>query len=211
MMKDIFNKKVIGSSLTFLLVLGLFIFASYLTDLYAARIQHLVSIGGGMGVLGYIFVTIIAVVVAPVSSLPLLPIATAAWGWFFAGVYSIIGWSIGAQIAFLLARRYGQSFIQRLFSIEKLSSIEALMPTQGMFISVILLRMTLPVDLLSYALGLFTKINANTYFFATLIGIIPFGFVFSYAGTLPVIYQIEAAVALCFVLLVIYSKRSNHL
>jgi len=52
--------------------------------------------------------------------------------------------------------------------------------------------MGIPVDILSYAVGLFTDIHAITYFWATLVGIVPFAFIFSYAGMFPWYLQISA-------------------
>lgn len=190
----------------FLLVIGLFVLASFLAERFGVEIEQFVAIGGSLGVLGYIAITVLAVVIAPISTLPLLPVATTAWGWFLAGLYSVIGWSIGAQIAFMLARRYGRSFIQKFITVEKLTAIEGRISKRYLFVSVVLLRMTLPVDVLSYALGLFSQIKAVPYFLATLIGITPFAFIFAYAGTLPIIYQIEAGIALLFFLSLVYVK-----
>jgi len=64
------------------------------------------------------------------------------------------------------------------------------MPHQNLFWSVVLLRMALPVDVLSYGIGLFSKMSFSTYFWATLIGVVPFSFIYAYVGSLPVWYQV---------------------
>jgi len=107
-----------------------------------------------------------------------------------AGVLSVIGWVIGAQIAFLLARRLGRPFIERIFSFEKINAFENYFTDKNLFWTVVFLRVITPVDVLSYALGLFSKIKSPTFFFATFIGVIPFAFIFSYAGNLPSRLQI---------------------
>ena len=61
--------------------------------------------------------------------------------------------------------------------------------------------MVLPVDILSYALGLFTTIKTWKYILATFIGVIPFAFIFSYAGMVNIYYQIGAFVLAALVLL----------
>ena len=48
----------------------------------------------------------------------------------------------------------------------------------------------IPVDLLSYALGIFGVLDWRNYTLATIIGIVPFAFIFAYLGTLPVSYQL---------------------
>ena len=45
-----------------------------------------------------------------------------------------------------------------------------------------LLRILIPVDILSYALGLISAMPLSHYILATAIGITPFSFIWSYAG-----------------------------
>ncbi len=103
----------------------------------------------------YVFIVIIAVVIAPVSAMPLLPIASNMWGGFIAATLNIIGWTIGALIAFAIARKYGILLVKKLISIGKIEHVQALVPEQNIFWSIVFLRMAIPVDILSYALGLF--------------------------------------------------------
>ncbi len=207
-MKRVLNKReIISGVLALAVVGGLFVFASILAARHENEIRILVNEGGAMGVIGYVLITIVAVVVAPISTLPLMPIATVLWVWFWAGFFSIVGWTIGSQIAFYLARRFGKSFIRRITSIEKLKEIEDRIPQHHLFWSVVLLRMTIPVDVLSYALGLFSHMKSNTYFISTLIGVTPFAFILAYAGTLPIIYQIEFLVVGAFALSLWYVLR----
>jgi len=60
---------------------------------------------------------------------------------------------------------------------------------------VVFLRVGVPVDVLSYGLGLFSKMPLKDYFFATLLGVSPFAFVFSFLGIFPIYYQIFALAA----------------
>ena len=131
-----------------------------------------------------------SVVLAPVSMLPLIPLASHLWGWFLAGFLSVLGWLIGAQIAFFLARRYGKPFVKRIISIEKLHKLEQQIPEEHLFWTVVFLRMCVSVDLLSYALGLFSNMKNGSYMLATFLGITPFAFIFAYTGTLSGNYQI---------------------
>jgi uncharacterized membrane protein YdjX (TVP38/TMEM64 family) len=63
------------------------------------------------------------------------------------------------------------------------------------------LRIAIPVDLLSYALGLFSKVRYRDYALATIIGISPLAFILAYLGTLPFIFQMIAlSVALVLIL-----------
>jgi len=61
--------------------------------------------------------------------------------------------------------------------------------------------MSIPVDILSYALGLFSKITLKRYFLATLIGVTPFAFVLAYVGTISFYYQVATLLIAAFIFL----------
>ncbi len=203
-MKKLFDKKTLSGIMGVFSVVFFFVVASLVADKYDVQMQTFVQGGGMMGIFAYVFITIIAVVVAPISTLPLLPIASMAWGWFLAGLLSIIGWTIGSQIAFFLARHFGKPFLRRIVSLEKLEKFEKRIPEKNVFLTVVFLRMAVPVDILSYALGLFSRMGSVSYFFATLIGVTPFAFVFAYVGTLSFLYQMEMLGATFFVFMILW-------
>ena len=150
-------------------------------------------IGNGLfSMLLYVLVLVIAVVLAPVSAIPLVLIVSNLWGWFSAAMLSIIGWVIGATMAFTIARKYGVSLVKKLVPIKKIASIENRIPKKNIFWSIVFLRIVVPVDILSYALGLFSQISTKRYVLATIIGVLPFAFIFAYLGTMPFYYQIIA-------------------
>ncbi|HET9641417.1 MAG TPA: VTT domain-containing protein, partial [Candidatus Paceibacterota bacterium] len=123
-----------------------------------------------------------------------------------------VGWTIGASVAFSIARRYGLPLVIRLVGERRAVDFRDRVPRTNLFASVILLRMLVPVDLLSYALGLFTDMSWRSYVVATALGVAPFGFYFAYAGTLPLWYQFLAvAIALVFatVIALRYFRRAK--
>jgi|SRR3989344_2623079 len=192
-------------------IIVFFVVASYLVQDNLLEIKERIGGVPGMGL--YVFILIVAVVLAPVSALPLIPLVSPVYGWFVAGLLSIIGWTIGASIAFLLARRYGTGLVQKVVSLNKIKKFEKKIPQKNMFWSIVFLRMTIPVDILSYALGLFSSVSFGTYFFATLVGVTPFAFIFAYLGEMPVYYQITGLIAagiIFLVGLVVMSKRKKH-
>lgn len=187
MKEKLFGKRLSWEEiLSMLAVVGLFIGASFLAQRYGHLLQEMASFKGSAGILFYVLITIVAVVVAPISTFPLLPLAVSMWGSFSAALFSIIGWSIGAAIAFGLARRFGKPFIAKIVSLEKIQRIEKLIPEGNIFASILLLRMAVPVDVLSYGLGLFSSVPFKLYIVATIIGISPFAFIFSYAVLFPI-------------------------
>lgn len=133
---------------------------------------------------GFIFVTflIISTVFGPVTILPLLPAFSALFGPFLTAIYSIIGWTIGAIIAFWIARYLGKPVLRHFISLEKLEHYERFIPQKTEFWFLVLVRAVLPVDMSSYAIGLLSAVSFRDYTLATLIGIAPFSFVFAYIG-----------------------------
>ena len=162
-----------------LIILVLFILSSYFARNNIDFIKNLIG-NDFLGILIYILITITAIIIAPISMMPLIPVASNLWGWFYAGIFTFVGWTIGAFIVFFISRKYGVGLIKRFVSLKKLNEFESKIPKENLFIDILLLRMIIPVDILSYALGLFTKVNFKTYALATMIGIIPFTFVFSF-------------------------------
>ncbi len=171
-----------------------FIFISQLSQKYNEELKYIVDMGGIWGMLAYVFLIFLAIVIAPLGMGFLLPVASNVWGPFVTGTLSIIGWILGAVVAFFLARKYGRPLVEKFFSKEQLEKVEKLLPESYTFLTMVFLRIALPVDILSYILGLFRFIKFRTYFFATLIGISPFSYIFAYSAVLPLELQIAIGV-----------------
>ena len=122
--------------------------------------------------------------------MPLIPIASNIFGWVLTAILSIIGWTIGALVAFELSRKYGVFLVKKFISLKQIEKYEKLIPEKNIFWGIVFLRIAVPVDILSYVLGLFSHIKFRTYAIATLIGISPAAFIFAYAGTLELRIQI---------------------
>jgi len=105
-----------------------------------------------------------------------------------------VGWTIGSLIAFFLARKYGLAMVKNVKTITHLRALEQAIPKHNIFIAVVLLRIALPVDLLSYALGIFSTMTYRMFFLSTVLGISPFAFIFMYAATSTVTVQIWVSV-----------------
>lgn len=134
------------------------------------------------GIISFILLFTLVTVIAPLTALPLVVPASAIFGPFLTSIYSIIGWTLGAMIAFLIARYLGKPILTSFVSLEKLEKYEKYFGGRVEFFGLVLLRMVLPVDLLSYAVGLLSKISFKKYMLATVIGITPFAFIFAYIG-----------------------------
>jgi uncharacterized membrane protein YdjX (TVP38/TMEM64 family) len=157
--------------------------------------------GGGFGMVVYFLLNVLAVVLAPITVLPLIVLAVGFWGIWIAVILTVFAWTLGSVIAFLLARRFGVPIVRRFVSLENIYKFEERVKIGSGFWNVVFLRMILPVDVLSYALGLFSRIGFWTYALATFIGVIPFAFVFAYLGEVPYFYQVIAGLVFLIVFL----------
>lgn len=200
----------IKSAIEILAIVFLFLIVSYFARQNIDFLQGLIG-GGFYGIFAYVLITIIAVVVAPFSMMPLIPLASNIYGVFWSAIINIIGWIIGAFIVFFICRKYGVNLIRKFISLEKINRMESKIPKENIFLSIILLRMTIPVDVLSYALGLFSKVDFKTYALATIIGITPFAFVFSYLGIVPFYYQAIGVLVIILLVWVVnkFYKKGN--
>ena len=192
------------------IITALFIISSFYSQKYGEEAKIFVERGGVFGMIAYVVIAIIATVAAPISAGPLIPIAANAWGVAFTAILSILGWTIGSLIAFAIGRKYGLPLAQKFLSVRKLEKIHKHIPQERIFWSVVLLRVMIPVDLLSYALGIFGVLDWRRYTLATIIGISPFAFIFAYLGTLPFSYQlfsIPAGILLVFIIYISGGKK----
>jgi uncharacterized membrane protein YdjX (TVP38/TMEM64 family) len=145
-----------------------------------------------------------ATVVAPVTVIPLVPLISPTFGPFLTALLCILGWTLGAVVAFLIARHAGRPLLVRLVSLETLSRYEKHVDTNIRFWGIVMLRMLIPVDVLSYALGLFSNVPLLEYTAATALGISYFAFVFSYMGVASFDSNLPLFIGVALVSIVIF-------
>lgn len=158
-------------------LLGMLLFPEPLEQL-AQQAKH----SGVAGQAAFVALLVIATVFAPVTVMPMIPMAAMTFGPFQTAILSVVGWTLGAVIAFLLARHLGRPLLQHLVSLEKLDAFVEVMPSRTRFMAIVILRLTIPVDIASYALGLSKHIGLLEYTAATFVGVLWFSFAFAYLG-----------------------------
>ena len=203
------KKDRINAIIGIIIILVFFLLTSYLVQSNLEYTKELIG-KSSISVIIFVLILIIATVIAPINAVPLLPVASNVWGWFITGILSVIGWTIGALIAFSLARKYGVPLVKKFFSLKDIARFEKLIPEENIFWSIVFLRMAIPVDILSYVLGLFSHIKFRTYALATLIGIAPLAFLISYVGTLQIRYQILTFLVAVLIILIGYMIRKKY-
>lgn len=185
-----------------------FITVSFFARSHGTMLMELFSNNTILDVVIFVFLTALFVVfIIPLDIVLLIPIGVSLWGSFDTALFSISGWTIGASIAFLIGRYLEKSFISKFVSLEKIKNFKKDLSLKNRIWPIVLLRMLIPVDILSYAFGMFSNISFPTYIIATIIGVAPFGFIFAYAGGIPIIYQILAAVLIIPIIFLLFKKH----
>ncbi len=187
MRKDV-KLKLWGLGSVFVLV-GIFLVLSYFVQNNMEFFERMVS-DNYWGLLVFILLNFVGIVVAPVTVIPLVVIVTSIWGGLVASIATLIAWTLGLVVAFLIARKLGVPIVSKFISMDELYKFEERFSFIGSFWGVVFLRMVIPVEILSYGLGLFSRIGFWKYTFASVLGLLPVCFSFGYLGMIAFVYQI---------------------
>ena len=174
-----------------LAVVALFAAGVWLAREYAEPIREVLAANGRAGVVVFVVTSVVAVLMPLLTNLPLVPIAVLAWGPWWTALLLMSGWVIGAALSFALGR-HARSWILRHFpSVTRHVHIDRLIHPRHRMGSLIMLRMTFPVDVLSYALGMFSpRTSVADIVLSTAIGAAPFALLFALFPTLSTTVQV---------------------
>lgn len=123
-----------------------------------------------------------AVIIPPIPSLPLDLASGAAFGPLLGTTYAVIGAAIGAIISFLIGRALGRDGISRLLRVDAVFCETCSDHHVGLLIFLARLIPLFSFDVVSYGAG-FTTISLRTFSLATIAGMIPPTFAFTYLGS----------------------------
>ena len=177
-----------------LLGIGLFVILSEWSQQHTELLKELADQAGLAGVLSYIIIMAVSIIFAPLGTGFLLPVAASSYGPVLAAVYSITGWTTGSLVSFWIARHFGHKKIKNKAFVLRLKSYEDSIPRYYFYGLIVLFRMALPVDVVSYALGFVSGISYRAFLVTTVLGIMPMAFLFTFAATASVWIQIGAGV-----------------
>lgn len=172
-------------------VIALFGAALLLAREFAAPIQGLLLANMRLGIAAFVATSALAVLLPLLTNLPLVPFAVLAWGPWWTAVLLLLGWLIGAALSFTLGRHASAWILRHFPSVKRHADIDRLINPRHRMVSLVLLRMTFPVDVLSYALGLFsrrTTLLENA--LSTAMGAAPFAVLFGLFPTLSATAQL---------------------
>ena len=175
--------------LSLAVVTSVLVCAVWVTRSHAEPLKRFIDHHTIQGVIVYILLNILDAVIAPGATLPLIPIAARAWGHVAAAVVTTVGWTTGSLVAFYIARRWGSPIVKKLTSMERVKRLRPSVP-KNPFWSVVWLRLVVPMDVISYVLGLFTEMTWPSYALATALALTPSAFILAYIGKTPRAYDI---------------------
>jgi uncharacterized membrane protein YdjX (TVP38/TMEM64 family) len=165
--------------------------AIFVVRAHADQIKAFIDQNPFWGLFLYVLLNVLDSVIAPGATLPLIPVAAHAWGRVPAALITTAGWTLGSLIAFLIGRRWGAPIVRKFTSMQRLQRLKRYIP-KDLFWSIALLRLFMPMDVMSYVLGLFTNIGLSKYLTATALGLIPSALILAYLGKLPHAYELIA-------------------
>jgi len=102
------------------------------------------------------------------------------WGWLLGGCYAMVGGTLGAIVSYFAGRFIGEGLLERFGRVGR---IVAKQVDHAGFKSLLVLRNIpgIPFAVLNYGAGV-AGVRFRDYFFATIIGIAPSKFVFTYCA-----------------------------
>lgn len=174
------QQKIVRIVVIIAIVIGLIWFSQSYLNISPTEIKEwILSFGMWAPILYIILYTVRPLIFFPASVLSIT--GGLAFGALMGTVYTVIGATLGAVVAFLVAKKLGKGFIKN--GAGKVDQIQQQLEKNG-FIYVLIFRL-LPIfnfDLISYAAGL-SKVRLLPFFLATLIGIIPGTFAYNFLGS----------------------------
>lgn len=153
----------------------------WLARQFAAPVQALLAEHATWAVALFVASSALAVLVPVASNLPLVPLLVPTFGPWWTAAWLLLGWLLGATASFALGRRARAWVLRWLPSVQRHADIDRLIHPRHRLLSLVSLRMTFPVDVLSYALGLFSRDTRwPEVAGSTLLGAAPFALLFAW-------------------------------
>ncbi len=176
---------------TGIVVAVLFVVGTVLTGEFALPIRNMLAEHTGLGIVAIVATSVVAVLLPMLTNLPLLPLAVLAYGPWWTALLLLAGWVGGAALSFWLGRQARDTILHHFPSVQRHADIDRMIHPRHRIASLVVLRMTFPVDVLSYALGLFsrrTTLAENVV--STAIGAAPFALLFAWFPALSASGQV---------------------
>jgi uncharacterized membrane protein YdjX (TVP38/TMEM64 family) len=202
-----------------LLITGMILFFKYKNQLLDFNYMKKFVLGYGRFaevIIILIFIVKPICVLFPSNILSIL--AGSIFGFWEALILSIIGWFLSATISFLLARKFGQTFVNKVLKGKALKLDDDIEKHGFKIMLIMRLSCVFPYDALSYGAGL-TKMRYIDFILATMIGVAPSIIAYAVIGKnignvtsnsyLEIAASIIIVIAIAVISYLIYKKRGK--
>ena len=152
----------------------------YRNQLNVAALESWVKSAGALGPLLYMVVYAVATVLFLPGSVITLA-GGALFGWIWGTLYSLTGATVGATVAFVIARYLASDWVHRKSGGWTKQLIEGVEQEGWRFIAFVRLVPLFPFNLLNYALGL-TRIGLLAYIVGSYVFMFPGALAYTYLG-----------------------------
>jgi uncharacterized membrane protein YdjX (TVP38/TMEM64 family) len=210
------KKSIITFYLILLVFVALFIVIDYCITPYIQNIRNRLVTNYLIGIIVYLIGIIVYLILAiidaggiPITIVPLIPIVSGLYGVIISSILTTIGWTVGTIGGFFIARIYGIKIVKKLFSQKRIDEVKILIPRKNLFLVVFLLRLLMPLDLVTYVIGILTEIRFRPFILASIPGIVISAVYLSYLGSLPLIYEVIGFLVGIVLLIIIHIFLSN--
>ena len=176
--------------------------------------NNLLQESGNLAIYIYIALMILAILISPIPSSPLVIIAGNFFGPLNGMIYTLIGATIGAILALAISRFFLHQYLSK-----KLESNSFYQKIKGKnnhnILFLIFLSRLMPYisfDAISYAAGL-TKVNIGAFGLVTFLGMIPIVFLLSFFGLIiqPFLPIIFLSITILFIINIWHSIKKKSL
>jgi uncharacterized membrane protein YdjX (TVP38/TMEM64 family) len=168
--------------LLLLLFLGRGSILPLLSSIRAGDVEGYLRSYGALSPAVFVGLMVLQAVIVPIPSTPLVMAGGILFGVYKGTLLSWIGATLGALIDFHLGRRLGGPFVERVLSEEDRKEVNRFAEKRG-FYAIFLTHLVpgVSIDVISYGAGL-TGMPYSTFFWATVLGMVPGTFLYSYLG-----------------------------
>ncbi|MDP2676138.1 MAG: hypothetical protein Q8O83_00415 [bacterium] len=167
----IFEKKHVLVALLLLCIGVLFWSSGFLQDVFAIAqgfVGEHIEKSPVLAVLVFIGLAVVAVVISPFSSAPLVPLVIPVWGETFTIVLLVCGWLIGGMGVYAIGGIFGAPFFSRTKTMQHINYYRHRISGKAEFGLVLLFRFAIPSEIGGYALGM-VRYHFAKYLVATLL------------------------------------------
>lgn len=192
--RKIKNNYLLAVIILIIVVFILTYFWGYLTDFFSnsQKIRGFVTGFGMLAPLALVILVIFQIIVSPIPGTASGIVGGYIFGTFWGGFYVAIATVIGHMLAFVLARRFGKSLVERAIGTEKLKKFDKIVRSNTFILFLIYLLPGFPDDSISYIIGL-TKLKTKIMLLIATVGALG-SFVTAFLGNSMAEYNIYLAV-----------------